>query len=343
MWKSIPTLAAVGLAIVVGCAIIRHDTARKTTNPDSISAGLVPATQSSTSTEQEGKTVTLRKLTPEEERVIVHRGTERPFTGKYYDLYEPGTYVCRRCGAPLYKSTSKFKSGCGWPSFDDEIPGAVERRPDPDGHRTEIVCKACGAHLGHVFLNEGFTEKNTRHCVNSISLQFIPEGQEVKRKPATEKAIFAGGCFWGVEYYFAKAPGVISTTVGYTGGHVDHPTYRQVCSGKTGHLEAIEIVFDPAKTSYEALTKLFFEIHDPTQKNGQGPDIGEQYHSAVFYLNDDQKAIAEKLLGQLQKKGYKTVTRVVKANTFWPAEDYHQDYYKKTGKMPYCHVRTDRF
>jgi peptide methionine sulfoxide reductase msrA/msrB len=343
MRKNLTTLVAVGLAILVGCAIMQHGTAGKATNPDRLSSGLVPATQSSTSTEQEGKTVTLRKLTPEEERVIVHRGTERPFTGKYNDFYEPGTYVCRRCGAPLYKSTSKFKSGCGWPSFDDEIPGAVERRPDADGSRTEIVCKACGAHLGHVFLGEQLTEKNTRHCVNSISLEFIPEGQEAKRKPVANKAIFAGGCFWGLEYYFAKAPGVISTTVGYTGGHVDHPTYYQVCNGKTGHLEAIQIVFDPAKTSYEALTKLFFEIHDPTQKDGQGPDIGEQYRSAVFYLDDGQKAIAEELLGKLQKKGYHTVTRVVKASTFWPAEEYHQDYYEKKGKMPYCHVRTDRF
>ena len=116
----------------------------------------------------------LKPLTPEEEQVIVHKGTEMPFTGKYYAFWEKGTYVCKRCNAVLYRSDAKFNAGCGWPSFDDEIPGAVKRTPDLDGVRTEISCASCGAHLGHVFLREGFTKKSVRHCVNSMSLLFVP-------------------------------------------------------------------------------------------------------------------------------------------------------------------------
>ncbi len=119
-----------------------------------------------------------RQLTPEEESVIIHKGTEAPFTGRFYAFWDKGTYVCRRCGSPLYRSESKFESDCGWPSFDDEISGAVNKKPDPDGFRTEISCAKCGAHLGHVFTGEGFTQKNTRHCVNSISMEFIPDKQE---------------------------------------------------------------------------------------------------------------------------------------------------------------------
>ncbi len=117
----------------------------------------------------------LNKLTPQEERVIVYKGTEHPFTGEYDSFFKEGTYVCRRCGTPLYRSTDKFDAGCGWPSFDQEIPGAVKRLPDPDGYRTEIECAACGAHLGHVFTGEHFTQTNTRHCVNSISMKFVPK------------------------------------------------------------------------------------------------------------------------------------------------------------------------
>jgi len=280
------------------------------------------------------------ELTPEEERVILHKGTEIPFTGKYYNHHEKGTYVCRRCNAPLYVSDSKFDSGCGWPSFDDEIPGAVVRKPDADGRRTEILCANCGAHLGHVFLGEGFTDKNTRHCVNSISLDFIPAAAG---SDTLQTAIFAGGCFWGMEYQFQNATGVKSTEVGYIGGDKEDPTYKEVCYESTGHAEAVKVVFDPAQTTYRELAKLFFEIHDPTQVNRQGPDVGEQYRSAVFYLNEQQKETAEELIGILKKKGYDVATEVQPASTFWEAEDYHQDYYKNNGQKPYCHIYTKRF
>ena len=277
-------------------------------------------------------------LSPEEERVIVHKGTERPFSGEYGEHFEPGVYTCRRCGVMLYRSQDKFHSGCGWPSFDDEVPGAVRREPDPDGRRTEIVCVNCGGHLGHVFAGEGLTAKDVRHCVNSVSLRFIPED-----KVRFGRAIFAGGCFWGVEYYLQQHPGVVETTVGYIGGATEGPTYEQVCSHTTGHAEAVEVLYDPERVSYEELARLFLEIHDPTQADGQGPDLGNQYRSEVFYLDGEQKATAERLIRILRHKGSEVVTRVTPAATFWPAEDYHQDYYVKKHGSPYCHGYTKRF
>lgn len=293
-------------------------------------------------TNEQQNTMKFRKLTPEEERVIVYKGTERPFTGKYDNYTKEGIYECKRCGAPLFKSSDKFKSGSGWPSFDDAIPGAVKQIPDPDGRRTEIVCANCGAHLGHIFTGEGFTKKNTRYCVNSISMDFMP-GMLNEDEKSSDTAIFAGGCFWGVEYYMQKAPGVISTEVGYIGGTIDNPTYEQVCSHTTGYAEAVRIIFDPSKTSYEKLARLFFDIHDPTQVDRQGPDIGDQYRSEIFYINLSQMLTAEKLINILKKKGYKVATKVAPATKFWPAERYHQDYYQKNGHIPYCHVFTERF
>ncbi|MBP7103309.1 MAG: bifunctional methionine sulfoxide reductase B/A protein [Bacteroidales bacterium] len=282
---------------------------------------------------QEQKT----SLTEEEKRVILGKGTEAPFSGQYNDFFEAGTYVCKQCGSPLYHSSDKFSSHCGWPSFDDEIKGAVKRIPDADGRRTEIVCANCGGHLGHVFLNEGLTDKNVRHCVNSISLVFKPAEKE------EGIAIFAGGCFWGVEHLMQRQKGVISVENGYTGGSTENPTYEQVCSDIGGHAEAVRIVYDPQVTDFETLATLFFEIHDPTQLNRQGPDVGIQYRSEIFYLSDNQKKIAEKLIDILKSKGYDVKTKLTKASTFYPAEVYHQDYYQRKGTLPYCHVYTKRF
>ncbi|MGL4852962.1 MAG: bifunctional methionine sulfoxide reductase B/A protein [Phocaeicola sp.] len=282
------------------------------------------------------KKESMKQLTPEEKYVMEQKGTEAPFTGKYYDFYESGTYSCKKCGAPLYRSTDKFDSGCGWPSFDDEIKGAVKRTLDADGKRIEITCAKCGAHLGHVFEGEQFTPKNIRHCVNSISLEFTPA-------PEKQTAIFAGGCFWGVEHLMQQQAGVISVESGYIGGKTANPTYEEVCSHNTGHAEAVRIVYNPAKVDYETLAKLFFEIHDPTQLNRQGPDVGDQYRSEVFYENSAQKEIAQKLIEQLHGKGYDVKTKLTKATTFYPAETYHQDYYVRKGTQPYCHMWVKRF
>lgn len=292
-------------------------------------------------TNEKNTKMNFNKLSPEEERILIYKGTERPFTGQFYNTFEQGVYVCKQCNSPLYRSSDKFESHCGWPSFDDEISGAVKRIPDADGMRIEIICSNCNGHLGHVFAGEGFTEKNIRHCVNSISLNFIPDEKVYIQK--TEIAIFAGGCFWGVEYYFQNFEGVISTEVGYIGGTVKNPAYREVCNQTTGHAEAIKIVFDPDKTNFEKLARLFFEIHDPTQINRQGPDIGDQYRSEIFFTNEKQKGIALSLMDQLIKNGTNIVTELTQAGEFYTAEEYYQKYYQKNNKTPYCHKYVKRF
>jgi peptide methionine sulfoxide reductase msrA/msrB len=279
-----------------------------------------------------------KNLTSRERHVILDKGTDLPFTGVYTDFAAEGTYACKQCGAPLYRSSDKFDAGCGWPSFDDEIPGAVTRAPDADGQRTEIACARCGGHLGHLFEGEGFTPKGTRHCVNSSSLEFLPAAGL-----GLDTAIFAGGCFWGLEYYMREIPGVLAVESGFTGGRVDDPGYEAVRGGRTGHFEAVRVVFDVARTDYETVAKRFFELHDPTREDGQGPDVGEQYRSAVFYSTPEQQRVAVALIARLRETGCPAVTLVLPAAAFWKAEDYHQNYYNRKGALPYCHGYTRRF
>jgi len=304
--------------------------------------------------------MTFRKLTPAEAAVIEKKGTELPFTGRYYRFDQVGTYACRRCGAPLFSSEAKFDARCGWPSFDRVLPGAVREQPDADGHRVEIVCAACRGHLGHVFRGEGFTDQNTRHCVNSLSLDFVSatdaptlaigtladEGQSPGAqddRPAM--AYFAGGCFWGVEHLLQQLEGVITVRSGYMGGHVPNPTYREVCGHETGHVETVEVVYDPTRVSYEEVAQRFFEIHDPTQANGQGPDLGPQYLSVVFTQTPDERDTVRRLIQRLMDRGYEVVTRVEDANAhpFWPAEAYHQNFLLRNHREPSCHGYVNRF
>ena len=285
-------------------------------------------------------TTKLNNLTTFEKHVLIDKGTERAFSGKYVHTKEDGMYTCKVCDVPLYTSGDKFDSHCGWPSFDDAIPGAIKEVPDADGRRTEIVCANCGAHMGHVFRGEGFTSKDVRHCVNSVSLNFQ------KKKASTsplKKAYFAGGCFWGVEYYLEKIDGVKEVTSGFMGGHLKNPGYYDVVRKDTGHIETVEVVYDPSKVSYETLAKMFFEIHDPTQTDGQGPDIGSQYLSAIFFNNTQEYETIERLIKVLEDKGFKIATKIRAKAPFYSAEAYHQDYYERKGSKPYCHRRVKRF
>jgi peptide methionine sulfoxide reductase msrA/msrB len=263
-------------------------------------------------------------LTPLAQRIICDKATEYPNSG-YNSLAEKGSYLCRRCGLALFRAASQFHSGCGWPSFDDDIVQAVKQLPDQDGLRTEILCGRCDAHLGHVFIGEHLTHKNLRHCVNSASIDFVANNEVLD----TEEMLVAGGCFWGVDYFLRLVPGVLKVEVGYSGGTLPNPSYEQVCRGDTGHYEVARVVYDLAKTNYHSVLKRFFEIHDPTQRFGQGPDQGQQYESAVFYYNDDQYKEAQSLLKILRERGYEVATRLLPVKTFWPAEDYHQNYYGK--------------
>lgn len=282
--------------------------------------------------------MSFKKLTPKEEQVIIHKATEPPFSGKYFDNNLKGEYFCKRCSAKLFSTKDQFDSGCGWPSFDDESQNSVKQIPDADGRRTEILCANCDAHLGHIFKGEGFTTKDKRYCVNSISLDFLADKNDL-----LQSAYFAGGCFWGMEYFFKDQKGVKSVTCGYMGGKTEFPNYEQVCHENTGHVEVIQVIFDPEIIDYEKLCRLFFEIHDPTEIDRQGPDIGYQYRSMIFYVNEDQQKTALKLTKILKKKNYQITTEVTKAQKFWPAELYHQDYYGKNGKKPYCHIYHKKF
>jgi peptide methionine sulfoxide reductase msrA/msrB len=283
--------------------------------------------------------MTFNKLTPQESAIIEDKFTEPPFTGEYNNFYANGFYSCRKCNLPLYRSMDKFNSKCGWPSFDDEIPQRIKKQLDVDEHRIEIICKNCHGHLGHIFTGEHLTKKNTRHCVNSLSLKFHDIEDILANLPddtsTLDVIVVAGGCFWGIEFFFEQELGVLATAPGYTGGSIANPSYDKVCTGETGHAEAVAVVFETSTTNIEYLYKLFFNIHNSTEKNRQGPDIGSQYRSAIFVTTEKQLDIANTML----KQHPNACTEVNKLNKFWIAEKKHHHYYRNLGGKPYCHFK----
>lgn len=292
-----------------------------------------------------------KSLTDEQYKVLRQCGTERAFTGKYNDFWEDGIYACAGCGTPLFTSKAKYEHGTGWPSFFAPIDSArLDLREDRSFlmARTEVRCGGCGGHLGHVF-DDGPAPSRLHFCINSAALDFRPADQAADSPaggpaasepaaaadaPKTELATLAAGCFWGVEHKLRRLPGVLDTRVGYTGGTTSDPTYKEVCSGRTGHAEAVEVRFDPSRISYKELLEAFFGLHDPTQVNRQGPDVGTQYRSAIFTHGEEQRRQALEAVAALQSSGRlrkPVATQVVPAGPFTPAEDYHQRYFEKNG------------
>lgn len=299
-----------------------------------------------------------KKLTPEQYSCTQEEGTERPFLNSYWNNKADGIYVDIVTGEPLFSSLDKYDSGSGWPSFTKPIEdNRLNLKKDfkLSIERTEVRSKSGDSHLGHVFDDGPKQSGGKRYCINSASLNFIPiESLKEKgygrflflfaQKKGWEVATLAGGCFWGVEELMQKETGVIETQVGYTGGKTSQPIYNTVKTGNTGHAEAVQVLFDPKKISYEKLLLLFFKLHDPTTLNQQGNDKGTQYRSAIFYESENQKEIAEKIIKRVNNSGAwkkPVVTQLIKADTFWRAEDYHQKYLDKNPGGYTCHFIRD--
>jgi peptide methionine sulfoxide reductase msrA/msrB len=280
-------------------------------------------------------------LSPDLYAVAREADTERAFTGTMWNSEAKGTYYCAACGYKLFKSTQKFTSSCGWPSFFEQLnKESITFKADNSYgmQRVEALCGRCNSHLGHLF-DDGPEPTGKRYCMNAISLDFVPDSVANESKGNLETIVLGGGCYWCVEAVYDNLQGVKSVYSGFAGGTVENPSYEEVCTGKTGAAEVVEITYDKSITNLDEIFKVFFTVHDPTTLNRQGADVGTQYRSAIFYKNEDQKKTAQSIIDELNaSKVYssKIVTTLEPFKKFYKAEEYHQNYYENNKDKPYC-------
>ncbi|WP_242917272.1 bifunctional methionine sulfoxide reductase B/A protein [Pontibacter liquoris] len=272
-------------------------------------------------------------LTEEQFRITRLKGTERAFSSELCSYFEPGRYACVCCDTELFDAGEKFESGTGWPSFTQPVKDNVVAYHKDSAfgmQRIEALCSTCDAHLGHVF-QDGPKPSGLRYCINAVSL---------KKVAASEKKIaFGGGCFWCTEAIFQRLKGVLKVESGYSGGTVINPTYREVCSGATGHAEMVEVTYNPEEISFEELLKIHLSTHNPTTVNRQGADRGSQYRSVIFYRTEEEKQTAVRLIGEVQTLYPDLiVTELQQFEHFYKAETHHQDYYNRNQEAGYCQV-----